>query len=177
MSDPFLGEVQIFGFDFAPNEWAQCNGQIMPIAQNTALFSLLGTNFGGDGKVTYALPNFQGKAACAAGQGPGVTGRAIGEAFGSETVTLLTSEMPSHNHAFHVFNQGDAAKRHGMPSPGDALSIPGVVKPFVPGGTVSGNFPMAMVTSAGSSQPHENRQPHMALNFCIALRGLFPQRP
>lgn len=177
MSDPFIGQVQIFGFGFAPSSWAQCAGQIMPIAQNTALFSLLGTSFGGDGKTTYALPNFQGVAACAVGQGPGLTGRVIGEAFGSKTVTLLTNEMPSHSHAFNVFNQGDATKRHGVPLPGDALSIPGAVTPFVPGATVSGNFPAAVVAPAGGNQPHENQQPYLTLNFCIALSGIFPQRP
>ncbi len=177
MSDPFIGQVQIFGFGFAPSSWAQCAGQIMPIAQNTALFSLLGTSFGGDGKTTYALPNFQGAAACAVGQGPGLTGRVIGEAFGSKTVTLLTNEMPSHSHAFNVFNQGDTTKRHGVPLPGDALSAPGTVTPFVPGGAVSGNFPATVVAPAGGNQPHENQQPYLVLNFCIALSGVFPQRP
>ena len=177
MSDPFIGQVQIFGFGFAPKDWAQCAGQIMPIAQNTALFSLLGTNFGGDGRVTYALPNFQGSAACAVGQGPGLTGRAIGETFGSETVTLLSSEMPSHSHAFNVFNQNDATKRHGAPLSGDALSAPGTVTPFVSGATVSGNFPVSMIAPAGGGQPHVNQQPYLVLNFCIALNGIFPQRP
>lgn len=177
MSDPFTGQVQIFGFDFAPINWAQCAGQIMPIAQNTALFSLLGTNFGGDGKVTYALPNFQGSAACAVGQGRGLTERVLGEAFGSETVTLQSSEMPSHRHAFNVFNQGDATKRHAAPSSGDALSAPGTITPFVSGATVSGNFPVSMIAPAGGGQPHPNQQPYLALNFCIALNGIYPQRP
>ena len=177
MSDPFTGQVQIFGFDFAPRSWALCAGQIMPIAQNTALFSLLGTNFGGDGKVTYALPNFQGLAACAVGQGPGLTERVIGESFGSETVTLAANQMPLHNHPFNVFNQGDAAKRHGAPLSGDALSAPGTVTPFVSGAPVSGAFPASMIAPAGGSQAHANQQPYLALNFCIALSGVFPQRP
>lgn len=177
MSDPFLGEMQIFGFGFAPANWALCAGQIMPISQNTALFSLLGMNFGGDGKVTYALPNLQGSAACAVGQGPGLTERYIGEAFGSENVTLLPNEMPAHTHAFNVFNQGDGTKRHASPLPGDALSAPGTVTPFVSGATVAGNFPPQMIGVAGGSQPHTNQQPYLALNFCIALQGIFPQRP
>ena len=176
MSDPFTGQVQIFGFGFAPKDWAQCAGQIMPIRQNTALFSLLGTNFGGDGVVTYALPNFQGAAVCAVGQGAGLTERTIGEAFGSATVTLNATEMPLHNHTFNVFNQGDVAKRHGAPLSGDALSAPGTVTPFVPGATVSGNF-APMIALAGGSQPHPNQQPYLVLNFCIALNGIFPSRP
>jgi microcystin-dependent protein len=177
MSDPFTGQVQIFGFDFAPKNWAQCAGQIMPIRQNTALFSLLGTNFGGDGVVTYALPNFQGSAACAVGQGPGLSGRTIGETFGTETVTLKSSEMPSHSHAFNVFNQSDTSKRHAAPSPGDALSAPGSITPFVSGATVAGYFPVPMIAPVGGSQPHPNQQPYLVLNFCIALTGIFPSRP
>lgn len=177
MSDPFLGQVQIFGFNFAPKDWAFCAGQILPLSQNTALFSLLGTNFGGDGKTTFGLPDFQGSAACATGQGPGLSPRSIGEAFGSETVTLLPQEMPQHNHMFNVFRQSDASKRHSTPLPGDALSAPGTITPFVPGATVSGNFPMQMLAPAGGGLPHENRQPYLTLNFCIALSGVFPQRP
>lgn len=178
MSDPFLGQMQIFGFNFAPNGWAFCAGQIMPISQNTALFSLLGTIYGGDGKVTYALPNFQGAAGCAVGQGPGLTNRDLGETFGSESVTLITNEMPMHSHGFNVYNQSDASKRHGTPVSGDALAAPGSITPFVAGTPpVSGNFPATMVMPAGGSQPHANQQPYLSLNFCIALSGVFPQRP
>lgn len=176
MSDPFLGQIQIFGFGFAPLNWAQCAGQTLPIQQNTALFSLLGANFGGNGQTTFCLPNFMGSAACAIGQGPGLTQRTIGETFGSETVTLQTTEMPLHTHAFNIYNQADATKRHGTPLANDALSAPGTVAPFAPSATASGNFAGQMIQPAGGSQAHDNQQPYLALNFCIALQGSFPQR-
>lgn len=176
MSEPFLGQIQIFGFGFAPAHWAQCAGQILPLSQNTALFSLLGTLYGGDGKTNFGLPNFNGSAACATGQGPGLTQRELGVPFGSETVSLLTSEMPAHNHGFNLVNQA-AAKRHGVPVSGDALSAPGSYKPFATNATASGNFPATVITPAGDGQPHANQQPYLAMNFCIALSGVFPQRP
>jgi len=176
MSDPFLGQIQIFGFDFAPNQWAVCAGQLMPISQNTALFSLLGVNYGGDGRVTYGLPNFQGNAACAVGQGPGLSNRQIGEQFGSASVTLTGAEMPAHNHGFNVVNQV-AAKRHAVPVAGDTVSAPGTYKPFASGATAAGNFPATMIGGGGGGLPHANQQPYLALNFCIALAGEFPQRP
>jgi microcystin-dependent protein len=177
MSEHFLGEIQIFGFGFAPYQWAQCSGQIMPLSQNTALFSLLGTNFGGDGRTTFGLPNFSGSAACGVGPGPGLTERIIGETFGSETVTLLPTEIPQHSHAFNIYNQGVAAKRHGIPVAGDALSAPGTVTPFAAGTIPSGTFPAQMVQPTGGSQAHANQQPYLAMNFCIALQGTFPARP
>lgn len=177
MSDPFLGQLQIFGFGFAPKNWALCAGQIMPISQNTALFSLLGTNFGGNGTTNFGLPDFQATAACAVGQGPGLSERSIGETFGSETVTLLPNEMPIHGHPFNIFNQGDATKRHGTALPGDALTAPGTLTPFVPNATVAGTFAPQMIGPGGGNQPHPNQQPYLATNFCIALSGIFPQRP
>ncbi|WP_166212162.1 phage tail protein [Cognatiluteimonas telluris] len=177
MSDPFLGQLQVFGFGFAPKDWASCTGQLLPISQYSALFSLLGTNFGGNGTTNFGLPNFQGAAACATGAGPGLSPRTIGEAFGSDSVTLLANEMPAHNHPFNVVNQSDAAKRHGMPVAGDALSAPGTVTPFAPGAAAAGNFAPSMIGVAGGGQPHANQQPYLAMNFCIALSGIFPQRP
>jgi microcystin-dependent protein len=176
MSDPFLGQLQIFGFGFAPVNWALCTGQLLPISQYSALFSLLGTNYGGNGTTNFGLPNFQGTAACATGQGPGLSPRNVGETFGSETVTLISSEMPAHTHPFNVFNQSDGTKRHGTPIAGDALSAPGTVTPFV-AGAVAGNFAPQMIGPAGGNQPHANQQPYLAMNFCIALSGIFPQRP
>lgn len=177
MSEPFIGQIQIFAFNFAPANWAFCSGQIMPIQQNTALFSLLGVNFGGNGSTNFGLPNFNGNVACGVGAGPGLSQRYIGESFGSETVTLLSTEMPAHTHGFNVYNQGDATKRHGTPSTGDALSAPGTITPFAQGATPSGMFPPTMLQVSGGGQPHENRQPYLALNFCIALQGDFPARP
>lgn len=177
MSEPFVGQVQIFGFNFAPRNWALCAGQLMPIAQNTALFSLLGTSFGGDGKTTFGLPDFQGRAGCGMGQGPGLTPRYTGDSFGSENVTLTSGEMPAHNHGFNIFNQSDTSKRRGTPEAGDALLAPGVAQPFVPNAALSGNFPVQTIGVGGGGQPHPNQQPYLTLNFCIALQGVFPQRP
>lgn len=176
MSEPFLGQIQIFGFDYPPVNWALCQGQILPLSQNTALFSLLGTHYGGNGQSTFGLPDFRGNAACAVGNGPGLTPRQIGEQFGSEAVSLLSNEMPAHSHGFNLVNQV-AAKRHGVPADGDALSAPGTYKPFVGNTTGSGNFSPQMITPAGGSMPHPNMQPYLAMNFCIALQGAFPQRP
>lgn len=174
--DPYVSQVQLFGFNFAPQGWAQCNGQLMPIQQNTALFSLLGTTYGGNGSTTYALPNLQGSAVCAQGQGPGLSQRSQGESFGSPSITLLSSEMPAHTHPLNVFGQRDDSKRHGSPSAGDAL-----VSPTAPAFTTN-NLPptgpfSAMAVPVGGNQPHENRQPYLAMNFCIALVGIYPPRP
>jgi len=177
MSNNFLGEIQLFAFGFNPLNWAPCNGQLLPISQNTALFSLLGTNFGGDGKTTFGLPNFQGSAACGVGSGPGLTERVIGETFGSETVTLNPLEIPTHTHPFNAYNQTDTSKRQSAPATGSALTLPAEITPYIGGTSPTGSFAMQMVQPAGGSLPHENRQPFLAMNFCIALSGQFPQRP
>lgn len=177
MSEPFLGQIQMFGFNFAPKNWALCAGQLMPIQQNTALFSLLGVNFGGNGTTIFGLPNFQGMAACAQGQGPGLTERFVGETFGSETVPLQANQMPAHNHSANLFAQRDQTKRHGTPQSGDALTVPNAVSPFTANSVPTGSFPASMIGSGGGGQPHANQQPYLALNFCIALAGVFPQRP
>ena len=176
MSEPFLGEIQIFGFNFAPKGWAFCSGATMPIQQNIALFSLLGTQYGGNGQTTYQLPNLAGRAACSQGQGPGLTPRTIGEPFGSSAVTLLSTEIPNHTHTLQFFNQGDPNKRLSTPQANAALNLPSQAasKFFAPAGAMA---PLAATAlqPAGGSQPHENRQPYLALNFCIALQGVFPQ--
>jgi microcystin-dependent protein len=177
MSDPFLGEIQLYAFQFAPASWAFCAGQIMPIQQNSALFSLLGAIYGGDGKVSFGLPNFQSSAACAQGAGPGLTERVIGETFGSETVTLLTTEMPAHSHAANFYGQRDSTKRQGVPASGSALVSPNNSMIFAQTSTVSGNFPVNELTPTPGGQPHPNQQPYLAMNFCIALSGVFPARP
>lgn len=173
---PYLGEIQLFGFDFAPHGWAQCIGGLLPVSQNTRLYSLLGNTFGGDGNM-FMLPDFHGRAACGTGAGPGLTPRAQGERFGKESVTLDQSEMPPHSHDFHVFNQRDAAKRHGTPKTGDAITVPATALPFVRDVVPSGEFPPKMIGMAGASQPHPNQQPYLVVNFCIALDGEMPRRP
>ena len=177
MTTPYLGEIQLFGFTFAPNQWAICGGQLMPISQNSSLFSLLGTNYGGDGRATFGLPNFLGNASCSQGQGPGLTDRTVGEAFGEDGVSVLSTQMPAHNHQVNLYRQTVQAKRHGVPLANDGLLLPGTAGPFVPGVAPNTTFAPTMIGLSGGGQPHENRQPFLALNFCIALQGVFPQRP
>ena len=177
MTQPFIGEIQLFGFNFNPNGWAFCNGALMPISQNTALFSLLGTQYGGNGTTTYQLPNFASRTGCEQGQGPGLTERIIGESFGVETVTLLTTDIPSHTHALTLFSQSDASKRAPSPSAGNALSsvTVGTTLPFLPPGTANTQFtPNMIAANSGGGLPHANQQPYLAVNFCIALQGTFP---
>jgi microcystin-dependent protein len=170
MADPFVAEIRMFGFNFAPTGWAFCDGQLMPISQNTALFSLLGTTYGGDGKSTFALPDMQGNAPMQPGQGQGLSLYDLGQEGGSETVTLLVSEMPFHNHTFvgseEVVNANE---------PGDNWFGAGETRYAVPPGAQTLN-PQA-ITVAGGSLPHNNMMPYLVVNFCIALQGVFPARP
>ena len=177
MSDPFIGEIQIYGFNFAPVNWAMCQGQLMPIQQNTALFSLLGTTFGGNGTSNYQLPNFTGNAACGQGAGAGLTQRYVGETFGSDSVTLLYNQMPAHNHGARIYNQTDTTKRTGVPAAGDALVLPESAPPFTTTSATNSVFPVQTIGVAGGGQAHANQQPYLTLNFCISLAGVFPQRP
>lgn len=172
MSTPFLAEIRVMPYNFAPQGWAQCDGQLMPISQNTALFSLLGTNYGGDGRTTFGLPNLSGKFAMSSGQGPGLSPRTVGESVGQGNVSLLVSEMPAHGHALM------AGVTPLSSSPAGNVMAPTAVG----GGNVyrapGAAAPMAgvAISAAGSGLPHENRQPYLALNFCIALQGIFPSR-
>lgn len=177
MSDPYLGEIQIFGFTFAPNNWAMCLGQLLPIQQNTALFSLLGTTFGGDGRTTFQLPNYSNNASCGQGTGPGLTPRDMGEVFGSPQVSLMINEIPAHTHAARIYNQPNKALRTGIPAANDALVTPGAVSILTPTTTPNSAYPPTTIGIAGGGLPHENRQPYLAMNFCICLAGVFPQRP
>src|SRR3546814_20493446 len=124
MTEPFIGEIQLFGFNFAPRGWAYCNGALMAISQNTALFSLLGTQYGGDGKTTFGLPDFGGRSACDTGQGPGLTPRTQGETFGEDAVTLIGTQMPSHSHRLNVYPETDPGKRSDAPATGAGLGNP-----------------------------------------------------
>lgn len=178
MSDPFTGEIQIYGFNFAPYNWAMCQGQLMPIQQNTALFSLLGVTFGGNGTSNYQLPNFTGFAPCGQGQGPGLSQRDMGETFGTDSVTLQYGQMPAHTHAARVYNQTDSSKRTGIPVANDAMILPeGGVNLFTATPTTNSVFPAQTIAMTGGGQPHENQQPYLTLNFCICLSGVFPTRP
>jgi microcystin-dependent protein len=173
MTDQFVAEIRIFAGNFAPTGWAQCDGQLMPISQNTALFSLLGTMYGGDGKSTFALPNLQGSAPMFWGQGPGLTDRVDGEQSGSETITLLESEMPVHAHGLFA-TAGLAAGRDPSNNP-LARSRNGMAYQSTVNANVVSMAPQA-VSPAGSSLPHNNMQPYLCLTFIIAMQGIFPPR-
>lgn len=173
MADPFVAEIRIFPFNFAPRGWAWCDGQLLPLSQNTALFSLLGTTYGGNGKSNFALPDLQGRAPMHPGQGPGLSLHDLGEAGGSETVTLLESEIPAHSHA--LMSLGAPANRT---SPvGNTIGRPSAGTAFVPptGAPLVAMAPEALAP-AGGDQPHNNLQPYLTFYFCIAMQGVFPPR-
>lgn len=176
MADPFVAEVRMFGFNFAPRGWATCDGQLLPISQNTALFSLLGTNYGGDGRSTFGLPNLQASAALHAGSsgGPGLSQRFVGEVGGSQSVTLLASEMPGHNHAANANTAGNNASPAGLdwgnpggrPAPNFMANAQGTAQPMS----------LQALAVSGGSLPHNNLMPYLTVTFCIALQGVFPAR-
>lgn len=179
MSDQFVAEIRIFPFNFPPTGWAFCDGQLMPISQNTALFALLGTVYGGDGKSTFALPDMQGNAPMQPGQGQGLSDRVLGEMSGVESITLLQSEMPLHTHQ---------ALAQGTDDTGNATTPVANTWAKLGGGrggggfnlyhtAASGNMSVQAIAPAGGGLPHNNMQPYLTLNFCIALQGIFPQRP
>jgi microcystin-dependent protein len=179
MSDPFVAEIRIFPFNFAPRGWAMCNGQLLPISQNTALFSLVGTFYGGNGQSTFALPNLQGSAANQQGQGAGLSQYFVGQQTGSEQVTLLQTEIPSHSHSFvATTNVGttDSASNNllGVGASGSkaASSVANIYSTNAPNTPLS---PLG-VSVAGGSLAHNNMMPYLTLNFCIAMQGIFPPR-
>ncbi len=177
MANPFVAEIRIFPFNFAPIGWAFCNGQLLPISQNTAVFSLLGTTYGGDGRTTFALPNLQGSAAMEPGQGPGLSLHDLGETGGSNTVTLLTTEMPSHSHAINCIDGARVAGQTGQP--GNAILVKTGGSPasaYTSGAAQNQTMAANMVASVGGNQAHNNLMPYLTLNFCIALQGVFPPR-
>jgi len=172
--DPFVAEIRIFPFNFAPRGWAFCNGQLMPISQNTALFSLLGTTYGGDGRSNFALPNLQGSAPMHPGQGPGLSLHDLGETSGSDTVTLLAAELPSHSHAFRADTVDPADTNVPSPSASLAVSTGGTL--YQTTATAGARLADQALTPAGGGQPHNNLMPYLTVNFCIALQGVFPPR-
>lgn len=182
MTEPYLGQVQLFAFGFAPRGWAICQGQILPIRQYTALFSLLGVNYGGDGQTTFGLPNLQGTAVVGVGQGPGLSDYESGQSGGTETVTLLSNEMARHNHGFMAASAAgttitSAANQLGISQLGSSKGQSTTAKVYSsnPGSATTGLAPTS-INPVGGGQPHNNMQPYLVLNYCIALEGVFPAR-
>jgi microcystin-dependent protein len=176
MSEPFIAEIRIFAINFAPRGWAFCDGQLLPISQNTALFSLLGTTYGGDGRTTLALPNLQNRAAMHPGRGPGLTARRLGERIGVSTVTLTEAQIPSHAHSpweNGVNPPTSVDPTNKLPSRHVDDNIEFVYKQHPP---LNATFNSAQAATTGGGQSHENTQPYLGLNFCIALVGLYPSR-
>ncbi len=175
MADPFVAEIRIFPFNFAPTGWAFCNGQIMPISQNTALFALLGTTYGGDGKSTFALPDLQGNVPLHPGQGQGLSLYDLGQTGGASNVSLLQSEIPAHTHTLRATvengTQGSVTANITL-----ATSVGGQLYQNNTSANLAIMSPQSLAP-AGGSQPHNNMMPYLTLNMCIALQGVFPQRP
>lgn len=174
MADPFVAEIRIFPFNFPPTGWAFCNGQLLPISQNTALFSLVGTFYGGDGKSTFALPNLQGSVPLDQGQSGGTSNYVIGQQGGSESVTLITSEMPFHTHNMMATVE-DGTQQTLTAGITLATSINGTLYQKNTSSNLVTMSPNA-ISIAGGSLPHNNMMPYLTLNFCIALQGVFPAR-
>ncbi|HEX4738460.1 MAG TPA: tail fiber protein [Allosphingosinicella sp.] len=173
--DPFVAEIRIFPFNFAPKGWAFCDGQILPLSQNTALFSLLGTTYGGDGKSNFALPDLQGSAPLHPGQGQGLSLYDLGQIGGSDTVTLLQSEIPVHTHTM----MGDILPGQ-LDAPASDRALARGTGGFPYSTTFAANqvvnFNLSALAPAGGSLPHNNMMPYLTLNYCIALQGVFPPR-
>jgi microcystin-dependent protein len=172
VADPFVAEIRIFPFNFAPTGWAFCDGQLLPISQNTALFALVGTFYGGDGKSTFALPNLQGSAPMQPDQGPGLSDYDLGQTGGSETVTLLQSEIPAHTHQMRAATQDPANVKLVNPNASFGISQGGPVYQD----TADTQLAFEALSPAGGSLPHNNMMPYLTLTFCIALQGVFPPR-
>jgi microcystin-dependent protein len=182
MSTPYIGELRPFPYNFAPRNWAFCDGQLIAISQNTALFSILGTTYGGNGQTTFALPDLRGRSPLHAGQGPGLTDRVLGEQAGDETVTLLVTEMPAHNHTTNTRNDPTTDANYvATPQPGYFVSrhlyhINSSGLAWTKATTNPTTLHANTLSVAGNSQPHNNRQPYLTINWCICIAGVFPPR-
>lgn len=172
MQEPFVGLIMLFGFNFNPRGWAFCQGQLLPIAQNTALFSLLGTTYGGNGQTTFALPDLRGRAPIGVGQGPGLGAHSQGAQGGSENVTLSQAQMPSHTHALRA---SSAVGNQASPT-GNVLANTGNLDPEYFDGAPTISMDSESIGVTGSSQPVSVMQPYLAMNYCIALQGIYPSR-
>ncbi len=173
--DPFIAEIRVFGFNFAPVGWAMCDGQLLSIAQNTALFSLLGTTYGGNGTSTFGLPNLQGSVPMGMGNGAGLSPRVLGETGGEDSLTLLATEMPAHNHGFKAF-VGRGASNVNDPATGDSLTTSADGLAYVSAAPSGAGLDPRTLGVTGGGQPHNNLMPYLTLNYCICLVGVFPTR-
>lgn len=170
--EPFIGQIMLFGGNFAPRGWALCDGQLLPIATHSALFSILGTTYGGDGTTTFALPDLRGRAALHMGHGPGLTNRPMGQSSGRENVTLTAQQMPSHNHEVRCLaSQGNLGTPRDNFLAGDRSGADDVYS-----ASQDSAMNTAAITNTGGGQPHDNMQPYQVVNFCIALQGVYPSR-
>jgi microcystin-dependent protein len=187
MSSPFLGQIEVFGFGFAPKNWVQCRGQILPIQQYQALFALLGTTYGGNGMNTFGLPDLQGRVPVGVGKDPGGTQWIGGQKGGTETVVLQPTQISAHTHQVKAAGSTDVSKNINLPNNtvglGQATGTdnnnnPMTVNAFVSGSVTSNYVGLhaSAIGTGGSSQPHENRMPSLVMNFCISLAGVFPSR-
>jgi len=178
--EPFIGEIRLLPYEFAPRGWALCDGQLLPISQNTALFSIIGTTYGGNGTTTFALPDLKGRVAPGAGRGPGLQNWELGEKNGTDSVTLTAAEMPQHYHSLHGLDETgdtDQPSANAYLGQDSARGGQGNINFLAPSNTQPDVTltPEALMLS-GESQSHENRQPFVAVNYCIALVGVFPSR-
>ena len=170
-AQPFIGQIMVFAGNFAPQGWAQCNGQLMPISQYDTLFSLIGTTYGGDGQTTFALPDLRSRVPIHQGQGAGPSAYSLGENGGVEAVTLLSSQMPVHSHP--AMGNSDAGTSS---DPTDGVWASGPTNTYIAGASANTNMDPTAISGSGGSQPHDNMLPFMTLNFCIALEGLWPSQ-
>lgn len=177
--EPFIGQIQLFGFNFAPRGWAFCDGRLLSIAQNNALFALLGTMYGGDGQTTFGLPDLRGRVAIGMGQGPGLSNYTQGQLAGVEHVTLNINQIPAHNHLINVSNvdgTSNTASGNFLATGNAIIERSTKVPANIYGTSLNATMSPQAVALAGSGMPHENMQPYLVLNYCIALQGIFPSR-